>query len=62
MEDISGHMELNILISRVLRFLELGIKMQEKKSSKDKEALYCTSSVCTVLVPVAMRKHPDRRS
>lgn len=51
MEDISGHMELNILISRVLGFLELGIKMQEKKSSEDKEALSCTSSVCPVLVP-----------
>lgn len=57
MEDISGHMELNILISRVLGFLELGIKMQEKKSREDKEALYCTSSV-----PVAMRKHPGRRN
>ena len=39
-EDISRHMELNILISQVLRFLELGIKTQEKKASKDKEALY----------------------
>lgn len=39
-EDISRHMELNILISQVLGFLELGIKTQEKKTSKDKEALY----------------------
>lgn len=40
MEDISAHIELSILISRVLRILELGIKMQEKESSEDKEARY----------------------
>lgn len=38
-KDIFRHMEHNTVISHVLRFRELAIKMQEKKHSKDKEAL-----------------------